>query len=275
MSIQVLVALDASEHALSAARAAIGFAVRVPDVRLTAVHVVNVTTAQGRLLGDLASLMGFEPMMVPAKVEHAFRERGQRLLDGFAARCEKAGVPCRTLLEQGSVLERLVFHGSAADLVVAGTRGETTETFEGHPGTLERVIKRLPTPVLLVPKGPLVVKRLTLAYDGSAGSQAALRVCARVAGWLEAQVTVAWVGASGADDPTDEALAGLRQDGLEATVVRGEGEPAEALPVLHARAGGDVLVVAYRGRSGLTGWLLGRVTERLLDHPELALLVTR
>ncbi len=275
VSIHVLVALDGSEHALSAARAAIGFAVRVPEVRLTAVHVVNVSAAQGRFLADLAGLMGREPLLVPANVEEAFRRRGQGLLDAFSARCGKAGVSCRTVLDQGSVLERLVHHGSAADLVVAGTRGETTEAYEGHPGTLERVIKRLPTPVLLVPSGPLVVKRLTLAYDGSAGAQAALRVCARVAGWFDAPVSVAWVAAEGARDPTPAAIEALLAEGLRAEVVQAVGEPGEALPVLHERCGGDVLVVAYRGRSGLAGWLLGRVTERLLDNPELALLVTR
>lgn len=278
MALQFLVALDGSRWSSAAGEVAIALAGRIPqEVQLTALHVITVTHLSGKILKDLAGMLGFEPVVVPASVEQVFRDRGQQLLDRFAEDCAAAGVPCRTVIEQGAVLERVLHHGAAADLVIAGTRGETEATYPGHGGTLERLVKRLPVSALLVPAGGLAISGITVGYDGSDGSQRALRVAGKIGGWTSAPVQVVRVmdGRRRPGDPLVEARELLAEQGVQAAVASPAGEPHEVLPAAMMDAGHDVLVVGFRGRSSLARLLLGRVTERLLEDPELGLLVAR
>jgi nucleotide-binding universal stress UspA family protein len=244
---------------------------------ITALHVITVAPISGRLLQDMAGMLGFEPVVVPPAVEGVWRARGQELLDAFAADCAAAGVECRTVLETGSVLSRVLHHGQAADLVIAGSRGETEALYPGQGGTLERLVKRLSVSALQVPRQGLGFTGITLGYDGSEGARRALRVTARMGDWLKCPIQVVRVldGRRRDGDPLVEAINYLGEEGLTAAAVQLEGEAQEVLPVVAERAGHDLLVVGFRGRSSLTRLLLGRVTERLLDVRDLALLVAR
>ncbi len=278
MALQILVALDGSQWSRAAGAAAITLAERAPEaVQITALHVLTVTHLRGELLKDLAGMLGFEPVIVPASVEGVFRDRGRRILDRFAADCAAAGLSCRGVIDQGAVLERVLHHGAAADLVIAGTRGETEAAYPGHGGTLERLVKRLPVSALLVPAGGLALRGITVGYDGSEGGQRALRVAAKLSGWTGAPVQVVYVldGRRRGGDPLDEARDLLEDRGIQPKLLSAAGEPHELLPAAMLDAGHDVLVVGFRGRSSMARRLLGRVTERLLEDASLGLLVAR
>ena len=185
-------------------------------------------------------------------------------------------MPCRCVLEQGAVLERLAHHSNACDLLIAGTRGETEALYPGHGGTLERLVKRLRVSALLVPRGGLALRGLALGYDGSEGSRVALRVAGHLASWLEVPVHVVFARERRrAAASVDDALEHLREAGVTVTHSELTGEPAEVLPAAMADAEIDTLVVGFRGRTGLADRFLGRVTERLLHDPELGLLIAR
>ncbi len=164
----ILVALDGSSWSDAVTRMAIELCRNAPrPPRLTAIHVVSVVRLSGRRLRDLAGFLGFEPVIVPEKVEAFYQKRGKDILGAFAQACDEAGVAHREILEQGNVVERLVHHGDQADLVLIGARGERELSWPGMGGiTVERVVKDLETRVMVVPQDQGPLTGILLSYDG-------------------------------------------------------------------------------------------------------------
>lgn len=274
----ILVPLDESHFSRHAVQQALGLAARPgADVRLTGLHIVNVTRLRGRILDDLAGLLGAEPMVVPETVERHFVQRGERLLAQFQAQAEAAGVPHQTVLDRGAVVERLVHHAAGHDLVMMGVRGETEEEFPGQGGgTAERVVKALGSNALMLSGEDDLAPDVAVGFDGSDGSVLALRAAGRLAGLTGGSVHVFHVAESPpSPDPLDEARRLLGDLGVPAQVGRIDGEPHEALPAAAAAAGCGTLSLGYRGRSQLKDIFLGRTTEYLLGKVRLALLIAR
>lgn len=281
-SLDVLVPLDGSAWSDAAARFAISLGSRAPRIsRLTGLHVVGVMRVTGRLLQDLAGLIGFEPVVVPEDVEAYYRERGERFLADFARRCEEAGLPCESLLDQGNVVDRIVHRGSYSDLVVLGARGVTEENHPGHGGrTVERVVRRVATTVMSVPKDFGEVSGVVLGCDGSEGSAKAMRSTRHLVELCPVPVHAVHVTGgeppegAGAD-PLEEVRARFEPLDVELHLHRQRGEPGEALLAAARQWNCNVVAVGYRGRIALRGEVLGRVTEYLFRHPQVGLLVSR
>jgi len=274
----ILVPIDESRFARNVASHAIALASRAAGpVTLVGLHIVNVTRTRGRLLKDIAGVLGAEPMVVPARVERHFVQRGEALLEAFAAQAAAAGVSARTELDRGAVAERLGQHAAAHDLVMMATRGETEEEFPGQGGgTAERVVRRLVTDAVLLPgEGGLPVD-IAVGFDGSAGSLLALRAAARHAALAGGSLHVFHVASTPPEpDPLDEARRRLADIGVRGRFTRIDGVPHEALVTATVAAGCGTLAIGYRGRSHLKDLFLGRTTEHLLGRVPVALLVAR
>lgn len=280
MAYNVLVALDGSPCSVAAGLSARRLAGMAPDqVRLHAVHVLNVSHFRGDWARGLAGLLGWEPVLVPEQVEAAFRARGEHLLTEYQTGCRELGLECRITQVQGAVVPELVHLAAQADLLVAGLRGETDQEYSGRGGgTLAAVVRHCPTSALLVGPTPLRFQRVLLGYDGSDGAGCALRAVRRLAGLTRCSVSVCYVPEPRRPQnhaPVGEALAALRADGVWADERAAEGEPHEALAAAAVEAGADVLALGFRGRSLMKDLLLGRVTERLMHSVDLGLLVAR
>lgn len=276
----LLVGLDESPWSLAAQQTAIAIAVRAPGaVRLTGLHVVSVRHPTGDVIADLAGLLGFEPVMVPEKVEAVYRARGERFLESFRARCAEVGVECGGILDQGAQLARLAHHAASVDLVVLGARGETEVAWRGQGGSkVEKLIRSAPSDVLVVPRTVRPIEAITVGFDGTEGARRALRSARKLARLLGCPLHLCYVedGRRAEDfDPIPEALAALIADGVEATGERIPGEPHETLVARCFERGDGLLAVGRRGRSWFTDLILGRVTERILGNAELSLLVAR
>jgi nucleotide-binding universal stress UspA family protein len=274
----ILVALDGSVWSEAAARLALDLCRRAPSPpRLTAVHVVSVVRMSGRRLRDLAGFLGFEPVIVPERVEDFYRQRGEEILASFQRDCDEASVRCRTLLEQGNVVERLVHHGDQADLVIIGARGDRELAWPGMGGTtVERVVKQLETRSLVVPKDQGPLTGIVLAYDGSPGSGKALRATRHLLRFVQVPVHAVHIdqGKAGSD-PLVEVSTHLEGLGAQLHLHHLAGEPREVLVAAAAEHGCNLIALGYRGRSIIGDMFLGRVTEWLLRYVPVALLVAR
>jgi nucleotide-binding universal stress UspA family protein len=128
---------------------------------------------------------------------------------------------------------------------------------------------------------------IVLALDGSVGSVAAARWCARFAAGMEAQVTAVYVLDSLAIAPPgsviaplfydDEAkhrlaetleewCAPLREAKVAYTSELIEGTPADVITKEADRLKADVVVVGRRGRGGFAELVLGSVPHHLTHH---------
>lgn len=138
---------------------------------------------------------------------------------------------------------------------------------------------------------------ILLAYDGSACAEAALATALSLAKAESATLTICSVldpiavaGANAPAPPTqaaldegrvhtqrtlDSATSLARADGIEATGVLMEGEPAYELVQCARQRGADAIVLGTHGRSGVKRLLLGSVAEEVLRTAHLPVVVVR
>ena len=249
------------------------------EALLDALYVLSVSKRTGRFLEDLSGMLGFEPVLVPETVEAWYREQGEALLASVVSRAEAQGVTTRAVWDQGAVLERVVNHASAADLVVAGVGEDGVVALSGQGEcTADRFLKHCGTTALMTPGGPVNFSGICLGFDGSDGSNAALRSSRRLARWMKCSVHVVYVDDGRKpkiQDPVRVAEDHLKEAGLEVSSALLSGEPHEVLQSECQSRGLGLVAVGFRGRVGLPGRVLGRVTESLINESGTALLVSR
>lgn len=138
--------------------------------------------------------------------------------------------------------------------------------------------------VLVVPKAAdMWKKRILLAVDGSAHSEAAAVVARDVAMCSGHPVTVMSVQipehseVHQAEAPAvAERVAGfLAHEGVLSDFRVARGHAADAIITTAAEIGADLIVVGSHGRTGLGKALLGSVSERVLGQTKCAVLVVR
>ncbi|HWK26901.1 MAG TPA: universal stress protein [Solirubrobacter sp.] len=223
-------------------------------------------------------------------------------LDTAGALKERLGTPrahVRVLADPSpaQALQRLAHSERAALLVVGSSHvGRYGRVWPGS--TAERLLHGAPCAVAVVPSGyrdraQTPLRRVGVAYDGSASAQAALAAGAAIAhatgagleiiGVVESEgyVAPALIGIPAVavaredlerhvQDQLDAALDGLA-GGIDATAVRLAGDPAERLGEHSGRL--DVLICGSRGRGPLRSVLLGGVSGRLVRTARCPLIV--
>jgi nucleotide-binding universal stress UspA family protein len=249
------------------------------SVQIDALYVLSVSKRKGRFLEDFSGMLGFEPVLVPERVEAWYREKGESLLQDVVRRTQDTGHLAKSVLDQGAVLDRVLHHASGADLVVAGVGDDGVVALSGQGEiTPARFLKSVGTTVLLATERKVNFRGVCLGFDGSDGAKCALRSVRRLAQFVGCPVHVVYAndGRQAEDsDPTEEAVTVLEEAGVEVTVSCQSGEAHEVLQAECQAKNFDMLAVGYRGRSGLSGRFLGRVTECLVDEMATALLVSR
>ncbi|GAA1696455.1 universal stress protein [Nonomuraea maheshkhaliensis] len=167
------------------------------------------------------------------------------------------------------------------DLLVLGSRGRSPLTGLLLGSVSRGCLHQAPCPVTIVPDRPRPARpygRVIVALDGSPSSRLAVRLAAEEAALRGAELhavhAVYWdpLGAELlAPDAGDlvawgeRLLAGeLAELQVQARPVVVPGHPAEALTRLGAQA--DLLVMGRRGRSRLTGILLGSTSDYCAQH---------
>ena len=138
-------------------------------------------------------------------------------------------------------------------------------------------------------------KTILLAYDGSQEGQLVLREGATLAQICCAKVVLlavvdlntgiamaGTVGPGAAQRQTedyqsvlDEGLEQLTQMGLVPVGRLETGEPVDCIADVAAETGADLVVVGHHRQNLLGRWLLGSVTEALIDKLECSLLAAR
>lgn len=187
------------------------------------------------------------------------------------------------------------------DLVVAGRHGEQNLQDRLLGTTTERLVRHVPTNVLVVHpalREPLVLlKHVLVGSDFSEASLPAVTTAGRIARALDA-----WVSLMHVYDllpATMELLEAPYREGEEHTLAAAitrkleslqasqlDGVPSEVVLVRNKNAVAglcdfadnrdvDLLVVGTHGRTGLSRFLLGSVAERVVRHAPCSVLVVR
>ncbi|OLT29519.1 universal stress protein UspA [Nocardiopsis sp. CNR-923] len=291
----MIVGVDGSEHA----RAALEWAAVEAERRsapLTVVYALGmplVVTAYGG------------PIRFPPTDEISGQATQvlERVVEYARAIAPSVRVRTLTALEEASLA--VIRQARPGDLIVVGSRGmgSVASMFAGSVSV--RLSGHAPCPVVVVPVGDTgkpastSLNRVVVGVDGSANSHRALRLAVDLAKESDGEVVVvnSWqvafpydpdglvaAGYQLQDDVLDqksqelvaEALADVIDEQREDTqvrvsVVRTQTNPVDAL--VEAARGADAVVVGSRGRGTVRGLLLGSVSQGVLHHSPVPVVV--
>jgi nucleotide-binding universal stress UspA family protein len=280
----VLVATDFSESA----EGAIDWAVEVARP-----HGAKLVLAHA-LLPPAPMVAAPEAIPLPVEVYAEDRRRCKEELAERAGRLRGGGSAVDTLLVEGPAARALLEASEkcSADLIVAGTRGQTglKRVFLGSTASL--LVRHAKIPVLTVHpehvKKHRPIRRILVPTDYSDDAELALREAVRVLGAVSAsarvvllhvyrlqrEVVYPWTPpplvhrsnevAYEARKRLGELAEPIRKLGFDVEVLAQEGYPSEVIDEEAKRIGADLIAMGTHGRSRLRRLVFGSVAERVL-----------
>ncbi|MDN3521759.1 universal stress protein, partial [Halomonas ramblicola] len=178
----------------------------------------------------------------------------------------------------GTLVETLEELADEIRLLVVGKRGETAHQDSGHLGSnLERVVRTLHRPILMVPDAFKRPEKVMIAFDGSKTTRKGVEMLARSPLFDGVPVHVVIVGAETGDNRSqfDWALKTLRDAGHAAEGAIRAGEVEATLRAYQEEQGIDLLVMGAYGHSRIRHLLVGSTTTAMLRKAQGPVLLLR
>jgi nucleotide-binding universal stress UspA family protein len=229
-------------------------------------------------LGTRESLLE-ELAEIDEKRSRLSQESGRLLLEDAKKRAMNQGVEkAEGRQRHGELVEALRELEEQARLYVIGRRGETAQQSTEHLGSnLERAVRALHRPILVVPRNYSTPHSLMIAYDGSATTRKGVEMIARspLFHGLSCHVVTVTDKPESARESLEWAKAALSDAGLDVTIATVEGEPEAALLQYLNSHQVDLLVMGAWGHSRIRSMLVGSTTTTLLRTSPVPLLLLR
>ena len=279
MTRRILVALDPDSDTPAATQTAIDIAKR-HGAEVTGLAFVDREGIERDTIGGGIGSMYFAERLRDDLAEET-QEKAVALVRAFVARVEAAGVRhTRDAVSDDGLVQSIVDEMRVHDLLVAGRESHfyyANPTQRTH--TLARVLEQSAAATLIVGTEPADVRRVVVAYDGSAAAARALQKFAHLLPFgSEPAVEVVHARGGSEDDRRvsdrllDDAASYLRTYGfreVQTTSVEGD-----AVGVLMDYAMGDradLVVSGAYAKTGLRRLVFGSLASRLLDEARVPL----
>jgi nucleotide-binding universal stress UspA family protein len=227
--------------------------------------------AQDALLEDLAAL--------DEKRSKIAVESGRVMLEGAKRRVAALGVAAPTSRQRhGELVETLSEIETEARLFVLGKRGEAAESASQHIGSnLERVVRALHRPTLVVPKEYRAPRNFMIAFDGSATTRKGVDMIASSPLFrdLPCHLIMAGTDSTAARTQLDWARDTLLTAGFSVEASLLDGEPESVLISYIGDHQIDLLVMGAYGHSRIRQLLVGSTTTTMIRTASVPLLLLR
>ena len=201
------------------------------------------------------------------------------MLDSAKQRVVTAGVMQPDVRQRhGDLVESLRELESDTRLLVIGKRGEGAEQASEHLGSnLERVIRSLHRPVLVVPGEFNLPTRVLIAFDCSTTIKRAVEVLAASPLLQGAELHLVMVGAESVEHqaPLDAARDTLTAAGFSVQASFRAGEVEACLREYAKEHAIDMLVMGAYGHSRIRQLLVGSTTTEMIRNATVPLLILR
>ncbi|MCE9682484.1 universal stress protein [Halomonas alkalisoli] len=207
------------------------------------------------------------------------QEQGRLMLKAAKERAIEAGVAePGTRQRNGTLVETLSELENDIRLLVIGKRGETAHQAADHLGSnLERVVRTLHRPILMVPDGYKTPEQVMIAFDGSKTTRKGVEMIAKSPLFQGIPCHVVIVGGETGDNRSqlDWALKTLRDAGHQAEGAIRAGEVEETLRTYKQEHAIDMLVMGAYGHSRIRHLLVGSTTTAMLRRASVPVLLLR
>ncbi|SFU44038.1 universal stress protein [Halomonas korlensis] len=284
MTDQVMAAIDGSQFSEGVCDYA-AWASQTLDAPLTFLHVVDnhPQTAEADLSGNIGlgsrEHLLEELSQLDEQRAKVAQEQGRLMLKAAKERAMEKGVADpATRQRNGTLVETLEELERDIRLLVVGKRGETAHQASEHLGSnLERVVRTLHRPILMVSEAFRTPTKVMLAFDGSKTTRKGVEMMAKSPLFNGIPCHVVIVGAETGDNRSqlDWALATLREAGHEAEGAIRAGEVEETLRRYQEEHGIDMLVMGAYGHSRIRHLLVGSTTTTMLRKASVPVLLLR
>lgn len=275
---RVVLGLDGSECAESAARHALDFAL-LYDAEVEAVFASDVRLAAPPL--PPADILGAPldvPATPPAVLDEEERRRGEAVLAAFRDRAERAGVRAAARLESGVPARVILERARGADAIFLGREGRGASG--GLGGTVRAVGYESVRPVFIACREPREIERILVAYDGSPEATRALRVAAEMndgargpAGFRYVLLTVGAESDAATVEAQRTALTYFQAHAIEPERAVRSGRPGPTIIAAARDLRCDLVVAGSFGTARWREMLLGSVTLDLLRDCRVPVLI--
>jgi nucleotide-binding universal stress UspA family protein len=302
MNMKSLLAVDGSRYS----EAAVGL-VKALKIGGKAEATVLTVIPEHVFLGghSLADLLG-RSTALKSQVRKAEEERALELLAKLSKSLVTRGLKVETMVHRGSPADEIIktCRNIKADLAMVGLKGtsDTPEFLLG--GVAHKVIKYAPCSVLVAKKESKDINRVLVPLDGSKHSNEVVQFLLRMPLPRHAEVLVmtvvqsfgaAFVKAYTLDLERDkqivaelqkaeeeaaeglltEAENGFRKGGYRVSAIVARGDPSQEIMREAAGRNVDLIALGAKGLTGVRGFLLGGVAQRIAKYARASVLIVR
>lgn len=284
MNNNVLACIDGSKHTTTVSDYA-AWASRQLDASLVLLHVLpkleptllyNISGAtsldsQDDITHELASLDKKRNALAKEHSKQVLEQASNHVVaSGFAAP--------RTIQRQGRLIEELQQYDDYCELLVLGRQGTNEDDSVSRLGShVEQVIRTTDKPVLLTFGQFEPPKKIMLAFDGSETTRKGVAMLASSALFRGLECHIVMV--AGPDPQNLEQLEvarlQLEEAGLKAVSALLQGDVKKNLLAYQAKQDIDLLVMGAYGHSRIRQWLLGSITNLMLQNSTQPMLILR
>ncbi|MDD2707583.1 MAG: universal stress protein [Verrucomicrobiae bacterium] len=276
----LLLCVDGSEYSEAAIGSALWFSKRL-KAQIIALSVVDISLLEGPLLSDLSGSAGVQPFqdLLP-QMRDLYEKKAQAAVNEVVEAAKKENIPCETRVPTGLLVDSILEHERAVELVIMGQRGEGFEATGEWLGTnVERVVRKSIKPCLITPKGFRPVRSILAAYDGSQHANHALYVAFELAKTLKAALTIMTVENTSDEEEKSwalkEAMDLALKQGSQAKPLALHGIPEEKILEITNEGQHDLLVLGAYGHTRLREFVLGSVTNHVIRKSTIPVLLVR
>ena len=294
---KVIVPLDGSELAERALPSALQLGAR----HEAEVVLLRVSVPEKVLVPDTHVAGGYGLLWPDQSLEQS-RAEAEEYLRALSRARVSPGQPVRLEVVEGSVAEEILEAAARehADLIVMSSHGYSGVTRWVLGSIAEKVLPAAPCPVLVL-RGERPLRRFLVPLDGSELSERALTPALAAAAVLGAEVTLLRVLTpvpaaekeqldtrerglgerlegeirQAAEESLRAALARRPTPGVTVRLAVEYGPAAETILQYAETHHMDVIAMSTHGRAGLSRWLYGSVTEKVLHGGRHSMLVVR
>jgi nucleotide-binding universal stress UspA family protein len=206
-------------------------------------------------------------------------ERGRLLLEGAKQRAVADGIAAPEARQRhGELVETLTDMEKEARLFVLGKRGEAAENAPEHlGGNLERVVRALHRPILVVPKEFKSPSNFLIAFDGSVTTRKGVEMIASspLFQGLSGHIVMAGTDNAASKTQLEWAVTALTKAGFSITASIIPGDPEAVLTeYIHTKLI-DIVVMGAYGHSRIRQLLVGSTTTTMIRTSSVPLLLLR